>query len=558
MTILQRWHARWPWRPLSQEMLVLGVAALITLLGNGAFWQGALAGRSFAEANTWRFVLGAGVMITAVQGLLLLLLAHRHTVRPVLALALVSTAVGGHMMARYGVVLDPSMLRNAMRTDVREATELFNPGLLLSIVGALVASALLWVVPLRVRPWRRAALVRGLTMLGTLVVAVAALLLIFQDFGSLMRNHKALRYTLTPVNVFYSTTSVVVTDMRAAARKPEPPQPVERLAQAPGRKPAVFVVVLGETARAANFGLGGYRRDTTPELRRQTDAVYFPQTMACGTSTEVSVPCMFSAFGRADYDEDRIRASESVLTLMARAGLRVVWLDNQSGCKGVCQGTDTRDVSHEKDPTLCDGERCFDEILVKGLERVLAEPDPQQRDTVVVLHQLGNHGPAYYRRYPAAFRRFTPECQRNELRECSQAEIVNAYDNALLYTDWVVNQTIEVLKRQRPQREVGLVYVSDHGESLGEGGLYLHGMPQAIAPDVQLHVPMLWWFGRDESNGRSDMGVDSACLRQRASAPASHDHLFHTLLRLMAVDTPRYQAGRDLLSACRDGTAPAK
>lgn len=556
MRLFQRLQARWPLAPLGQETLVVAVLAALVLLGNGAFWAGALQGRSPGDPATWRFIACTALMLTAAQAVPLLLLASRRTVRPLLALFILCTAVGGHMMARYGVVLDPSMLRNALRTDAREAAELFNPGLLGSIVLGLLASAALWAVPLRTRPWRRAVGVRILALLGSVGVMAAALLLNFQDFGSLMRNNKALRYTITPLNILYSSSRVVVTDVVAATRTPEPAQPVSRAPRAAGRKPALFVVVLGETARAANFGLGNYSRDTTPELRRQQGVVYFPQTTACGTSTEVSVPCMFSAFGRADYDEDRIRASESALTLLARAGLRVVWLDNQSGCKGVCQGTDSRDLSRSQDPALCDGERCFDEILLKGLKQVAAEPDPQGRDTVVVLHQLGNHGPAYYRRYPEAFRRFTPECLRNELRECSQAEITNAYDNAVLYTDHVISQTIDYLRSQRATREVGLVYVSDHGESLGEGGLYLHGMPQAIAPDVQLHVPMLWWFGQEaqaqaQAPAQADLGVDAGCLRRRAAEPASHDNLFHTLLGLMAVQTPRYQTQRDLLAACR-------
>lgn len=533
----------------SIEALVLLVISGLVLLANGPFWHAALAGRDAMAPGTWRFVATTVVMLVALHAVPLLLLSTRRTVRPLLALMILCSLVALHMMSRYGVVLDPSMLRNAMRTDVREASELVNPGLLGSIALALVLGAALWWVPLRQRPLGRALWVRGLTVLAVLLAAVAALLLGFQDFGSLMRNQKALRYQITPGNVLYSAGRVAATDLRSAQAPREPLQPVQLAAATPGRKPRLLVMMVGETARSMNFSLNGYARQTNPVLS-QLPIINFPDTTACGTSTEVSLPCMFSAQGRADYDEDLIRRSESLPQLLARAGLRVVWLDNQSGCKGLCDGIDSRDLTAGSDPSLCPGGRCFDGVLLKGLAQVMTETAASPpRDTVVLLHQLGNHGPAYYKRYPPEFRRFTPECVKNELRECSREEIVNAYDNAILYTDHLLGQTINYLKQQQSVYDVGLMYASDHGESLGEKGLYLHGMPLAIAPREQTAVPMLWWFGGSGASGWD--GLDAACLRQRASQPASHDHLFHSVLGLLQVSTPRQVAERDLISPCR-------
>ncbi len=534
----------------STEWVVLGLLALLVLLGNAAFWQQALAGRSWADWQTWRFALAVGLMLTAAQAVPVLLLANRWTTKPLLVLLVVCSTVSSHMMSRYGVVMDPSMLRNAMRTDVREATELVNLGLLGSVAIGVVVAALLWRLPLRQRPWRRALWVRGATIMGLLVLTVVALLLVFQDFGSMMRNQKELRYKITPASVIWSSIKATVDDLRVANAQREPSQPAQRLAKAEGRKPQLLVMVVGETARAMNFSLGGYARVTNPELARIQDLIYFPKTEACGTSTEVSLPCMFSAQGREDYDEDLIRRSESVLHLLDRAGLRVVWLDNQSGCKGVCLGLESRDVSNGTDPVLCPDGRCYDMALLEGLKAEIQRSGSAApaKDTVVVLHQLGNHGPAYYKRYPENFRRFMPECTRNELRECSREEIVNAYDNAILYTDHLLASTIALLKEKQSQFDVGLIYVSDHGESLGENGVFLHGLPRAIAPKEQLAVPMLWWLGSDPKAG---WGVDAACLRQRAEQAASHDNLFHSMLGLMAVQTPPYKPERDLLSSCR-------
>jgi len=302
--------------------------------------------------------------------------------------------------------------------------------------------------------------------------------------------------------------------------------------------------VVGETARAANFALNGYARSTNPELAR-LDVINFPHATACGTSTEVSLPCMFSPFGRAAYDASRIRRHESLPQLLGRTGLRVIWVDNQSGCKGVCDGLEFHDVSHQQIAGLCADGHCYDEVLLHTLKSIAAGAST---DTMVILHQIGNHGPAYFRRYPPQLKRFEPACERQELRLCSRDEIVNAYDNAIAYTDRFLADTIRFLGDVRSRFDVALLYVSDHGESLGELGLYLHGMPFAIAPREQLEVPMLWWIPAESARG---IDVDIACLRERATRQASHDNIYHSLLGLLAVRTQRYRSDLDVFHGCR-------
>ena len=309
-----------------------------------------------------------------------------------------------------------------------------------------------------------------------------------------------------------------------------------------GHRPKLLVLAIGETVRSANFGLSGYARDTTPELRA-LDLVSYPRVQACGTSTEVSVPCMFAPVGRRDYDEERIHREQSLLHVLDRVGFKVHWLDNQSGCKGVCDGLPNERIAGDADPALCDGERCLDAVLLPRLAAVAAEPG----DMVVVLHLLGNHGPAYFRRYPDEFRRFRPTCDSGELSECSDAEIVNAYDNAILYTDHVLAAMIAYLQGLA-DRDTALIYVSDHGESLGENGIYLHGLPYAIAPAVQREVPMLMWL----SDGLLETtGVDESCLRAGASGDVAHDHLFHSILGLLDVTTTVREPSLDLFAGCR-------
>jgi lipid A ethanolaminephosphotransferase len=532
---------------VSIELTLLVTSVFWALTVNRSFFASALQGHPTGSSSA-PFVLALGLALVALHFLLLAPLATRWTVKPLLAVLLVATAFASYFMAQLGVYMDPSMLRNVMRTDVNEARELFGwamlPHLLLYAVLPLL---LLWRVRLvRRRSWWRAVGVRlGAMLLATLLL-VAAVMSIFQPLASLMRNHKELRYLVTPANYLWSLAAVARTDARAAAG---PKKPIGLDAKPGARtavrtKPLLVVLVVGETARAANWGLNGYSRNTTPELAA-LPVISFAQTTSCGTNTETSLPCMFAPVGRRDYDEDSIRGSESLLQVLARAGVGVRWRDNQSGCKGVCDGLPADSVAGLNPPGLCAEGRCLDEGLLSGLDQQLAQARGTQ---FLVLHQLGNHGPSYFRRYPPAFARFQPACNNDDLRQCTQKQIVNAYDNALLYTDHVLALLIAQLQARAAQVDSAVLYVSDHGESLGENNLYLHGLPFAIAPDVQKRVPMLMWLSPGFA---AAAGIDPACLQQRATLPAQHDHLFHTLLALLDVKTALYDAGWDLTRDCR-------
>jgi lipid A ethanolaminephosphotransferase len=310
------------------------------------------------------------------------------------------------------------------------------------------------------------------------------------------------------------------------------------------RRPLLVVLVVGETARAANFSLGGYERETNPLLAAQP-ILYFPNVTSCGTNTAVSVPCMFSPFGQKRYSDTKAKSHESLLDVVQRTGVSVLWRDNNSGCKSTCDRVPRHGGNELRREAFCDGDGCFDEVLLEGLPRWI---DGLQGDGLVVLHQQGSHGPAYYKRSPAAFKKFLPECADAAVEACSRQEIVNAYDNTILYTDFVLSRLIGLLEPAAGRFDVAMLYVSDHGESLGEGGLYLHGLPWLFAPSEQTHVPMLVWL----SDGFSaDRGIDRACLEQRRHESHSHDDLFHSVLGLFDVATRIYQPELDLFRPCR-------
>ena len=529
------------------ETLVLLVAVFLMVAGNFSFWRAALAGRSWHEPGTWGFAAALFTGFSALYVAFAALLCGRYTVKPLLTALLLVSAAAGYYMDRYSVFFDRTMLTNVLATNYQEASELLSWRLLAHLlVFGVLPSLLVWWPQLKRRSLVPALALRLMWVAVAGGVAVASLLLVFADFASLMRNHGEVRYLLTPGNVVAAAIGNAV----GRASRPHQPKSVVGADARPGpawqarTRPVLLVLVVGETARAKNFSLNGYSRQTNPELARR-GVINFPDTQACGTSTEVSLPCMFSPYGRRHYDEEQILTHESVLQVLARAGFKVLWRDNQSGCKGVCDGLPAEQVDHDGPGTLCTAGECLDELLLRGM-------DSLARDTsgnlVVVMHQLGSHGPAYFRRYPAAFKRFVPACESDDLRLCKQQEIVNAYDNSLLYTDFVLGQVIDFLDRAQATHDTALLYMSDHGESLGEKGLYLHGVPWAIAPDVQKKVPFVVWLS---AAFQRDMGVDAACLGTRARQPASHDNLFHSLLGVLDVQTSVYDAAMDVFAGCR-------
>jgi lipid A ethanolaminephosphotransferase len=541
---------------LRSETVLLVVLGWLIAVMNGPWWRAVMSGRDWSEISTWLFPCCLSVALTAMHFVLIAPFATRRVMRPLLSVLIVASAAAAYFMRTYAVLMDPAMVRNVLATDMHEAGELMTWSLagwvLLSSAPPLV---LVWWVRIERRPWPGALGLRAAAVVAALVVTVLAILPVNRDLTSTLRNHRELRYLITPGNLLYGLAKNAAGSIHDASAPREPvgrDARLMRVALASGN-PRLLVLVIGETARAANFSLLGYGRLTNPELSR-LDVTAFRNVTSCGTSTEVSVPCLFSASGRADYDERRIRNSEGLLDVLVRAGYAVKWFDNQSGCKGVCQGSG---IEYEKlgpasAPDLCRGTECHDGILVRRLRAELAD---LRRDTVIVLHMLGNHGPAYFRRYPADFRRFVPDCATAELRDCSRQQVVNAYDNAILYTDHVLAEVVTTLQAHGPALDSVMLYVSDHGESLGEGGLYLHGLPYAIAPAVQTHVPMIAWMS---AGFAADAGLNGRCLDARRDDPLSHDNVFHSVLGLLDVQTAAYRPERDLFAACRRAATYAR
>lgn len=529
--------------------IALATGLWVVVAGNLALWESVL------RVGSWPAALGLGGVLWMVWLVLMQLLGWPWTFKPLVLMAVLVCAFNTHFMRTYGVVIDPSMMANVLATDAREVRDLLSWSLVGTVL--LVAAPALWLtwrVPVRYpQGWRGAG--QRLSLLVAAVLGLAVVLwLSYADLASLMRNHKPVRYQINPFNTVYGLARLATEQAPGVARPLEPIGTDAKVVRAPGDKPPLLMLVVGETARAANFGLSGYERATTPALQgwmQQGQMVYWQQASSCGTNTHVSVPCMFSPLTGDEGGDERPR-HENLLDVLQRAGLAVLWLDNQSGCKGVCDRVPNAHAARNADPRWCQGGECFDEALLQGLDERLQALDPARRaqGVVLVLHQMGSHGPAYFKRTPADRKPFLPECTNVTLAECPPDQLRNAYDNTIAYTDHVLDQALLWLQaRERDgQYATGLVYASDHGESLGEKGLYLHGAPRALAPSEQIHVPMLAWYSPRLAK---QLRLDVGCLRQRAQEPVSHDHLFHTALGVMGVKTQAHRPELDWQTPCQ-------
>ncbi|SCK15765.1 phosphoethanolamine transferase [Vogesella sp. LIG4] len=533
-------------RPERAEWLALAASILFVALFNLPFWQRMLAIVGPLDGHGVKMLGLAFVLLTAFINLLLLLLLWPRIGRPLLTVLFVLTAAISYFMSQYGVLIDMNMVRNAMQTDGAEVRDLITVKMVLTVLllGGL-PSLWLWKAPLRFRPVLRELGCRLLALLVSSGVLLGVAMVGYQDFASLFRNNRELRFVITPTNYLQATSSY----LQSRYEKAQPLQQVGLDARRgkgwpQGSKPRVLVLVVGETARADHFSLNGYARQTNPELSQASGLINYPDAWSCGTETAVSVPCMFSSLPREQFDTDEARHRENLLDVLKRSGLDVAWLDNNSGCKEVCNRVSTELLYDDQDPKYCNSEECFDDILLGALDSRLKH---LRHDAVIVLHQKGSHGPAYYKRYPPQYAAFQPECRTSELQKCGRQEIVNAFDNTIRYTDHILAQIIARL--QADKRVAGsLFYLSDHGESLGENNMYLHATPYIVAPDAQKHIPMLAWFS---PQWLAADGMTPGCLQQGSRQRYSQDNLFHTVLGLMDVQTSLYEKGRDMYAACR-------
>ena len=532
---------RLPAHGLTSNTLIVLVAVFLAVFGNLSFFGKVLKGYPLAAGNALALA-SLAAMLVATTTLLLALTCFGRTTKPVLIGILLLSSLAASFMDSYGIVINDEMLQNAAQTNLAEARDLLNVKLLgYFVMLGLIPAIVIVRLPLHWRGRRVEALARGKLLAIILLFMVGTALAFGGFYASFLREHKSLRSFANPAYFIYSAVKYSTSPLAVKGRQALTAIGTDAKIPASDVERELFILVIGETARADRFSLNGYARDTNPQLRR-ANAVSFSNFWACGTSTAVSVPCMFSLIGMDEFDTKKGASQENLLDVLEHAGVNVLWLDNNSDSKGVALRVPYQSYRSPDVNPVCDPE-CRDAGMLSSLQKHIdAHP---KGDIFVVLHQMGNHGPAYFKRYPPAFEKFKPACQSADLSQCSREEIGNAYDNAILYTDFFLGKVIDLLKNNDKEFETALLYVSDHGESLGENGVYLHGLPHAIAPDAQLNVPAIMWLG----SGFSD--VDFPALQRKRDTRFTHDNLAHTVLGVMEIGTSVYRQKMDILDGYR-------
>ena len=521
---------------LTSNRLIVIVALFLVCVDNISFFKHVLEVYEFSLSNIG-FLLSLGVVLTAVITLLVTLLSSRYTLKLLLITLVLIASLSNYFMNTYNVILDDTMIQNAMETNINESMDLLTWKLIAYFFFlGILPSLLIYRVPVAYGSFKEE--VWGKTKCIALMILISLVMLFsFNRFyTSFFRENKPLRYYTNPTFCLYSTGKYIYNTFYKKETTLKQIGLDAKRAENGDRK--LTIVVVGEAARANRFSLNGYERQTNPLLEKE-EIVNFSKVYSCGTSTAISVPCMFSVLERKNYSDKEAKATENVLDIVKRSGASVLWRDNNSDSKGVALRVAYQDYRSSQNNTLCD-EECRDEGMLVGLQEYV---DAQKGDVVIVLHQMGNHGPAYYKRYPKNFEKFTPVCQTNQVEKCTSEEIGNAYDNVILYTDYFLSKTIAFLKQNDKNFQTAMIYMADHGESLGEKGLYLHGIPYFMAPDEQTHVGALMWFGE-----KSKERIDVQTVRQKAGEEYSHDNLFHTILGVMGVQTALYDQTKDILT----------
>ncbi|MFM2477915.1 phosphoethanolamine transferase [Celerinatantimonas sp. MCCC 1A17872] len=497
------------------------------------------------------FVITIPIFFTLAFNLLFNVISWPYLTKPLFIVLVILSSFLSYAEYNYGVIFDRSMIRNLFETNSSEATSYFS------------SYVLLWVIILGVIPAVIIALIHikhesilkfSLKKLLSMILSVVGILLIayfyYQDYSSVIRNHKVLEKRVVPSaflhNSYRYLRDAYFSEPIAYRKLGEDAHQSQQALLAATEKPTIFVFLVGETARAQNYSFNGYARQTTPYTQNLKNRVVFKDFASCGTSTAVSVPCMFSQMNRTNFDRDHADRQDNALDILSRAKVDILWKDNDGGDKRVAQRVKLEELNTDVSLPHCNGHVCNDLALIEHLKDDIQS---MHGNRMILLHMIGSHGPTYFWRYPKAFAFYKPNCNQADIENCSVKEITNTYDNSLRFSDFVLKQTIDQLSALSSDYNVAVMYMSDHGESLGESGLFLHGTSYQFAPDFQKRVPMIMWF----SDGfMSAKHLDLSCMRKQGSRGGfSQDYIFDSLLGIMDVKSKVYRPKQDLFAACR-------
>jgi len=461
------------------------------------------------------------VMLTSVA-LSVLFFISTKLVKFVCIVFVLVNSIALYFMTTYKVVLDYSMIGNILNTQTSEASSYWHPTLLVYfLLLGLLPSWIIW--HLKFKPVKRIKLIINAT-----IIILVSVFWIYFNSSTWLWLDKYSKYVggqIMPWSYVINTIRFQ-SDVHASAEN----QQLLTSAQFKNNDKKIMLLIIGETARKQNFSLYGYERDTNPLLAKD-NVIALNNPSSCATYTTESVACILSHINGAAPE------FEPLPSYLQRQGVDVIWHTKNWGEASI--NVATYKEKGDLKP-LCKGEKCdFDEVLLSGLsERIAAS---KKNKILVVLHTKGSHGASYYSQYPKRFEQFKPVCKSVDLSECTYDELVNAYDNSILYTDYFIHQVILMLKQTKEASS--LLYVSDHGESLGESGFYLHGTPMAFAPKEQTQIPFLVWMSEQFVEQKE---IDLGDFKQSQSH--SHANVFHSVMGALDMQSEFYKPKLDVFN----------
>ena len=460
-------------------------------------------------------VEGSGVVIILSFALLILVFDFmfamlfvrllRMVGRAIIALSLVANGAALYFVNTYEVLLTRGVMGNLFNTRVSEASGFVSVDMFLYIILLGIVPAL-YVLCRKVEygSWSTLAKSVGASLLGILLLAVVNI-----------NNVLWIDRNSTKIGALIMPWSYIANTARHFHKQKMLNREEIRLhdAEFTSEEPQVMVLVIGESARSANFSLYGYERETNPLLKRDSVTTYTAHASATSTTQAV----------KAILDHKRVKELYEILpNYMYRNGVDVVWRTANWG-EPPLHIEKYRNVPRLKE-LYPEADGRYDGILLEGLsEEIEASTNNKM---LIVLHTSTSHGPTYNKKYPAEFEAFIPVCNTVEMAKADKAELVNAYDNTILYTDYLLHSVINILRGVEGRR-CSMLYISDHGESLGEGGVYMHGMVSAsMAPKEQIDIPFIVWT--DDSRELKNL------------EEVGHYHIFHSVMDFLDMRSDFY------------------
>ena len=436
----------------------------------------------------------------------LLLYLTRFVGKIVLLIFFIINAVAIYFVNTYSVILDETMIGNVFNTNYSEASSFFSFSFVLYLLFLGILPAI-YIIRTKIiyEKGKRFLTTSSLTLLFIVVLVFAnASNWLWIDKYSKQLGGLAMPWSYVVNAIRYQTHEA----KRNAKEILLPDATIQ------DDEKSVVVLVIGESARRQNFSLYGYEKNTNP-LLSQTPNVYHFDANSCATYTTAGVKCILEHTNTNDL-------YEILPNYLYRNKVEVVWRTSNWGEPPVhIKHYQKRDALKP----LCEGEGCdYDEVLLAGLKEQITSSDNNK--VLIILHTSTSHGPSYSKKYPSRFETFTPVCNSVELGNCSRQELINAYDNTIVYTDYILHSIIETLK-QLDEYKSTMLFVSDHGESLGEKNLYMHGVPFSIAPKEQYEIPFIVWVSDDS-------------IRLKPNEMLSQNHVFHSVLNFLHVESPIY------------------